>query len=126
MTMAKADNPAWTIGTTQATLETEQIQPGQSKEYKVTMQWQNAETTVGTKLNTAEIIKTTNPAGFEETSLEDNKTAAELIIAINVNIIRSWSGDLQEEKLEEQTSPDAGNSPVQDRKEWSDAGNSPG
>ena len=82
MTMAKADNPDWKIGTTQAMLETQQIQPGQSQEYKVTMQWQNAETTVGTKLNTAEIIKTTNPAGFEETSLEDNKTAAELIIAI--------------------------------------------
>ena len=82
MTMAKADNPDWKIGTTQAILETQQIQPGQTQEYKVTMQWQNAETTVGTKLNTAEIIKTTNPAGFEETSLEDNKTAAELIIAI--------------------------------------------
>ena len=32
MTMAKADNPDWKIGTTQATLETEQIQSGQSKE----------------------------------------------------------------------------------------------
>ena len=80
--METEDNKAWTIGNTQATLETEEIQPGESKEYKVVMNWQNGEDTVGTKLNTVEIITTSNEADFEETLLEDNKSAASIIVAI--------------------------------------------
>ena len=37
---------------------------------------------IGTKVNTVEISKTTNKAGFEETTKEDNTSSATVIIAI--------------------------------------------
>ena len=46
------------------------------------MDWKNGEDTVGTKLNTVEIVNATNEAEFEETMLEDNKSGASMIVAV--------------------------------------------
>ena len=82
MKMSAENNKDWTIGATQATLETEEIKPGESKEYKVVLDWENGEKTVGTMLNTADITSTSNKAGFEEINLNDNKSGATVIVAI--------------------------------------------
>ena len=46
------------------------------------MEWKNGEASLGTINNTVEIIKTTNEEGIEEKIAEDNKSGAEVIIAI--------------------------------------------
>ena len=82
MTMQATNNPGWTIGATTASIDTGNIEPGKSKEFTVVMDWKNGEDTVGTKLNTVEIVNATNEAGFEETMLEDNKSGASMIVSV--------------------------------------------
>ena len=76
-------NPDWSVSGSTATLETEVIQPGKTKEYRVALDWANGGNNVGNKENTVEIIETNNDAGFEETNLDDNKDNAVLVIAIS-------------------------------------------
>ena len=76
-------NPNWSVSGSTATLETEVIQPGETKEYRVALDWANGGNNVGNKENTVEIINTSNEAGFEETNLDDNKDNAVLVIAIS-------------------------------------------
>ena len=76
-------NPNWSVSGSTATLETEVIQPGETKEYRVALDWANGGNNVGNKENTVEIIETNNDAGFEETNLDDNKDNAVLVIAIS-------------------------------------------
>ena len=75
-------NPNWSISGSTATLETEEIKPGETKEYRVALDWANGGNNVGSKENTAEIIETNNEAGFEETDTSDNKDNAILVIAV--------------------------------------------
>ena len=82
MKMLTENNKEWKISNSVATVETEEIKPGESKEYKVTLDWQNGEQTLGTMLNTADIVATRNSAGFEELNLNDNKSGATVIVAI--------------------------------------------
>jgi len=46
------------------------------------MNWQNGENNVGTVLNTADIVSTSNDAGVSEITEEDNKSGAKVIVAI--------------------------------------------
>ncbi len=82
MTMEKAKNTDWKINNNKATLETENINPGEAKEYKVRLTWKSSSANIGQKTNTAEIISTENEAGFEETIKVDNVGTADLIIAV--------------------------------------------
>ena len=82
MKMSAANNREWTIGETQATLETGEIKPGETKEYKVVLDWKNGESNVGSIVNTADIISTTSDAKFAETNTNDNKSGATVIVAI--------------------------------------------
>ena len=82
MTMSKANNPEWQIGQTTATLDTEEIKPGQTKEYKVVLDWNNGESAIGTKENIAEIIGSENVAKFEDMDKSDDRARATVIIAI--------------------------------------------
>ena len=82
MTMEKAKNTDWKINNNKAILETENINPGEAKEYKVRLTWKSSSANIGQKTNTAEIISTENEAGFEETIKVDNVGTADLIIAV--------------------------------------------
>ncbi len=82
MTMEKAKNTGWRINDSKAMLETENINPGETKEYKVRLTWKSNATNLGQKTNIAEIISTENEAGFEETIKVDNVDTADLIIAV--------------------------------------------
>ena len=81
MTMKLDNNPGWTIKETTASLETDEIKPGESREYQVVLGWQNGDSNVGTKENTASII-TENEAGFNEKEINDNESKADLIVAV--------------------------------------------
>ena len=81
MTMLSENNPDWTINETTASLETDEIKPGESREYQVVLGWQNGDNNVGTKTNIANII-TENEAGFDEQFETDNVSKADLIVAV--------------------------------------------
>ena len=83
MIMNPSYNPNWNISGSTATIETEEIQPGETVEYRVALDWANGGNNVGSKENTAEIIETSNEAGFEETDTSDNKDNAILVIAVS-------------------------------------------
>ena len=82
MAMVEVNNPNWKIGTMTATLNTEEIKPQETKEYKVILDWKNGENTLGLKENIAEIIGTENQYGVKDIDLSDNKDKATVIVAI--------------------------------------------
>ena len=81
MTMKLDNNPGWTINETTASIETDEIKPGESREYQVVLGWQNGDSNIGTKENVASIV-TENEAGFEEQFDTDNVSRANLIVAV--------------------------------------------
>ena len=86
MTMKLDNNPGWTINETTASIETDEIKPGESREYQVVLGWQNGDSNIGTKENIASII-TENEAGFEEKDKLDNESKADLIVAVGTGEI---------------------------------------
>ena len=75
-------------------LVTKEIQAGESKEYKVVLEWERGENNFGTLENTVELTNVENQANFTETTLEDNKSKAELVLAVKSGMDRSmrWVG----------------------------------
>ena len=82
MKMIEANNKDWTIENRTATLKTDKIAPGESKEYEVIMDWENGESSLGSITNNAKILETSNDAGFSENNVKDNEDSAIVIIAI--------------------------------------------
>ena len=81
MTMMLDNNPGWKINETTASIETDEIKPGESREYQVVLGWQNGDGNIGTKENVASIV-TENEAGFDEQFDTDNVSRADLIVAV--------------------------------------------
>ena len=79
--MLSENNPDWTIKETTASLETDEIKPGESREYQVVLGWQNGDNNVGTKTNMVSIT-TENEANFDEQFETDNESKADLIVAV--------------------------------------------
>ena len=83
MIMKPENNPGWEIKETTATRETKDLQPGESEEYVVTLDWENGANNIGMKENTASIISTENEAGYDEKDTSDNEDKADVIVAIS-------------------------------------------
>ena len=81
MTMLSENNPDWIIKETTASLETDEIEPGESREYQVVLGWQNGDSNVGTKTNMVSIT-TENEADFDEQFETDNVSKADLIVSV--------------------------------------------
>ena len=75
-------------------LATKEIKPGETKEYKVVLEWERGANNFGTLANTVELTNVENPVNFKETTLEDNKSKAELVLAVKSGEDRSmrWVG----------------------------------
>ena len=82
MIMNAEKNAGWEVKGTTATRETKELQPGESEEYLVVLDWENGENNIGMKENTASIISIENEAGFEEKDTTDNEDKADVIVAI--------------------------------------------
>ena len=87
MTMNASSNENWNISGSTATLETDIIVPGETKEYEVILDWNNGGDNIGTKKNNARIITTENKYGLKETTEDDNEDEADLIIAVSTGDI---------------------------------------
>ena len=82
MIMNAEKNAGWEVKETTATREIKELQPGESEEYLVVLDWENGENNIGMKENTASIISIENEAGFEEKDTTDNEDKADVIVAI--------------------------------------------
>ena len=67
-------------------LETEEIKPGETKEYTITLSWKADENNKGEKANTVKITDTENKARYEETTRDDNKDTAIIEIKLQKTI----------------------------------------
>ena len=83
MTMSAEKNSGWDIKETTAIRETKDLQPGESEEYIVVLDWENGANNIGMKENTASIISTENEAGYDEKDTSDNEDKADVIVAIS-------------------------------------------
>ena len=84
-TMSKANNPLWEVSGTTATMTTEEIKSGETKEYTVILDWTNSEDNIGNMKNTVDVIGTENEAGFpaEDVKVDLENNNAELVISIS-------------------------------------------
>ena len=83
MTMVKEDNPDWNISESVATIETDELNPGEEVSYNVVLKWENAEKNLGTKENVIEFASLSNNAGFTDMNEVDNASRTEIIFAIS-------------------------------------------
>ena len=60
---------------------TKELEPGKSETYTIKLKWNLKKAKLGTRTNIAEIKESYNAANFEETTLEDNVSEAQLIIS---------------------------------------------
>ena len=86
MTWHANNDKTWKVSNTIASIETGELKPGESREYTIVLDCIKSDV-IGTRVNTVEISKTTNKAGFEETTKEDNISSATVIIAIGTGDI---------------------------------------
>ena len=58
------------------------LKAGETKELKVVLNWIRGDNNFGGQTNTVEIVETENPANYEETTTEDNRSEAEVVMGI--------------------------------------------
>ena len=68
-------------------LQTPVIEAEEIKEYLITVKWNASAENIGEKENTVSIIGTENEPRYDETTKEDNKDSAVIIIKVNKTII---------------------------------------
>ena len=90
--MKVEDNKEWTISGKDATIEIENLNPGESRDYEVVLTWKNTGENFGTKKNNVELINLKNEAGFEESNKNDNTDDADLILSVSTGAINPRNG----------------------------------
>ena len=69
--------------TEDGSLEAEvELEAGETKELKVVLNWKQGNNRFGIQKNTVRIVETNNPAGYEETTTEDNTSSSEVVMGI--------------------------------------------
>ena len=58
------------------------LKPGETKELTVVLSWIPGDNHFGNKKNTVEIVKTNNPANYEDTNQEGDTSEAEIVMTI--------------------------------------------
>ena len=93
LTMSEKDNKGWTISNNIATLETEAIEPGRTKTYKVVMTWEKGDGHFGMQTNKVSIQDINTPSGFEDINQKNDSDEADVLISISTGV-ESISGIL--------------------------------
>ena len=93
LTMSEKDNKGWTISNNIATLETEAIEPGRTKTYKVVMTWKKGDGHFGMQTNKVSIQDINTPSGFEDINQKNDSDEADVLISISTGV-ESISGIL--------------------------------
>ena len=98
--VVEQSDAGWKLENGRYLLETEEIKPGETKEYNVTIRWIPSENNKGQKKNTAKITSTDNVPNYEETTKADNEDGAEVNIKLN-KTIQEIIGDIADGKLDD-------------------------
>ena len=72
------------------------LTPGETKELIIVLKWIPGKSHFGDLVNTAELEDVVNPANFTETTEEDNKSTADLVVSISTGEDRSLTNVLIE------------------------------
>ena len=83
-------NKNWVLENNVAKLETEEINPGESKEYEIVLQWVGNGENIGTFENIVKILNTNNKPNYEELNYEDNQDKVEFIITISTGLNKQY------------------------------------
>ena len=75
-----------TVEGDEARYETETIEAGKSKTYKVVMRWEKGDGHFGMQKNIAKIEKVITPSGFDEENLQNNSDESEVMITISTGV----------------------------------------
>ena len=65
------------------------LKAGEEKDYKVVLEWDRGSNNFGALTNPVELVDVTNPANFKETTTEDNKSEADLVLSVKSGLDRS-------------------------------------
>ena len=63
------------------------IKAGETKEYKITLNWNKGNKNLGEKDNTVEILKTGNIPGFKDKNSDDNSSTAKVLINVSTGSV---------------------------------------
>ena len=77
-----AETDGWTLTDGKYLKTTKVLEPKESVEYEVILEWDRSKKLIGNLENIARIVDTENEPKFEETTLEDNQDSCMLIISI--------------------------------------------
>ena len=83
---AEENDKKWKKTENKYILQTEEINPGETKEYIVILNWKQDTQNKGKKTNNVQIVNTENEPKYEETTIIDNKDNATVEIKINKKI----------------------------------------
>ena len=72
----------WTISENRLQTTVENLAPGESKEIDIILTWKQGEENLGTIENVLQLMKVSNPAGFEEDDMLDNEDTMLFMISI--------------------------------------------
>lgn len=77
----------WKLNKQEATYEEKiMLNPGESKELKMTLKWDNNITNFGEKKNTASIEKVSNPYGYENSNKAKGAGSASIVISVGTGV----------------------------------------
>ena len=76
------DADSWQEKNGKYEVTTKELQPGESTEYEIILEWDTKQKCMGTIENKAQIIETINIPQFKETTTEDNKDSCTVLISI--------------------------------------------
>ena len=88
-TLVTKESNGWIMDKNLATYkayENETIKPGETKQVRITVKWKNSVTNFGEKMNTAMVINSSNPYGYEDKNKENDEGKSLVVISVGTGI----------------------------------------
>ena len=88
-TLVPEESNGWIMDKNLATYkayEDETIKPGETKQVSITVKWKNSVTNFGEKINTAMVVNSSNPYGYEDKNKENDEGKSLVVISVGTGI----------------------------------------
>ena len=88
-TLVTEESNGWIMDKNLATYkayEDETIKPGETKQVSITVKWKNSVTNFGEKTNTAMVVNSSNPYGYEDKNKENDEGKSLVVISVGTGI----------------------------------------
>ena len=88
-TLVPEESNGWIMNKNLATYkayEDETIKPGETKQVSITVKWKNSVTNFGEKINTAMVVNSSNPYGYEDKNKENDEGKSLVVISVGTGI----------------------------------------